>query len=777
MFELKNIINVFRNNKLKFLLLFVLILFVIWIFTPINALDKDYSTVVVDKDNKILRVFLNKDEQWYLPPEKNLEIPDKLKTSILYFEDKYFYYHLGINPISIFNSFIENLQKGYISRGGSTITMQVSRIINPQRRTYINKIKEIFNSIKLELKYSKNDILNMYINNAPYGGNIIGYRAASLYYYQKSPQELTWSEACTLAVLPNSPGIISPINNNQLLINKKNRLLRLLSDNNIINKEILDISLKEPVPNIINRTPFLAPHLSQMLKDKYPEQKIINTNISFQYQSDIEKIVKNYSKHLQNKGIKNISVVVSDTQSGKVETFIGSQDFFDIENKGEVNGVIAPRSTGSILKPFLYALAIDDGLVLPDTLIKDIPTYFGAFSPENADKKYNGLISMKESLIRSLNVPAVLTLNEYGVYDFYNFLKKSELTTLFRKSDEYGLTLILGGAEANLLEITSLYSSLGRLGKFTKLKLIPSEQVQEEKQLISKGSSNIILNVLKDLKRPDAEYYWQQYENQFKLAWKTGTSFGNRDAWAIGVNNKWTVGVWVGNFNGESNSNLAGATSAGSLMFDIFNYLPQKSRLNWFKKDFNDLEMIEICQDTGYKAGFNCDKKVLVDKPVNSKTLKICPYHKAIFVTNDNKNQVCSLCWEKDNYRKKNILLYTPDIIDYLRKRGNIISEIPPHKTNCPSIQSKNFVQIIYPINNAKIFLPRDIGGVTQKLNMKVSHLNENNKVYWYLDDKFLGVTQANHSRAIELKKGSHNLSVVDENGNKDSCYFLVEKK
>lgn len=768
----------YLKNKKKIILIIGLCLIIIWLIIPINSTNNDYSTVVLDRNNKILRVFLNKDEQWYLPPDKNLIIPDKLKTSILYFEDKYFYYHPGFNPISIFNSFIENIKKGYSSRGGSTITMQVARIINPQKRTYFNKLKEVFNSIKLELLYSKNEILNLYVNNAPYGGNIIGYRSAALYYYQKSPEELTWSEACTLAVLPNSPGIISPVSNNQLLINKKNRLLKLLNENNIIDTETYNLSIKEPVPYMINKTPFLAPHLAQMLKDKYKDQKIIKTNIVAEYQNDIEKIVKNYTRFLQTKGIKNISLLVANTQTGEVYTYIGSESFFDKNNKGEVNGVIAPRSTGSILKPFLYALNIDQGLIVPYTMIKDVPTYFGAFSPENADKKYNGLISAKEALTRSLNVPAVLLLNQYGVYDFYNFLKRAGLSTLFRDSDEYGLTLVLGGAEANLFEITSLYSSLGRYGKFNKLKLIPSDNANnKEEQLISKGASYLILDTLKNLKRPDADYYWQQYENQFRVAWKTGTSFGNRDAWAVGVNPQWTVGVWVGNFNGESNTNLAGATSAGSLMFDVFNYLPKNKKQGWFKTPYTDLESIEICKDTGYKAGLSCNKKILIERPVRAKNLKICPYHKTIFVTEDHKHQVCSLCWANENYKKENLLFYSPDIIQFMRERGNVINDIPPHKESCPSIHADNQIKIIYPTNNAKIFLPRDIGGVTQKLNLKVAHVNENKTIYWYLDDKFIGTTQKNNSKAIETIKGKHFLSTVDEDGNKDSCNFIIETK
>ncbi len=762
----------------KFYFMITIFILVSWLLIPIKTEIKDYSTVVTDKNNKILRVFLNKDEQWFLPPDKNLKVPDKLKISIINFEDKYFYYHLGFNPVSIFNSFYENIQKGYKARGGSTITMQVIRLLNPQRRTYFNKFKEIFNAIKIEITHSKNDILNLYINNAPYGGNIIGYRSATLYYYQKLPEQLTWSESATLAVLPNSPGIISPVNNNQLLIDKKNRLLTLLKNKNIIDDETYNISIKEPVPNMINKTPFLAPHLSQMLKNKYKDENIIKTNIISEYQEDIEKIVKNYTRFLKSRGIKNISVLVADTKTSEVITYIGSQDFFDKSSKGEVNGVIAPRSTGSILKPFLYSLAIDDGIILPETLIKDIPTYFGAFSPENSDKKYSGLISAKEALTRSLNVPATLLLNQYGVYDFYNFLKKAGLSTLFRKSDDYGLTLILGGAEGNLFEITSLYRGLADNGNFKKLKLTPFDEIEykqnNQKPLISKGSAYLTLNMLKELKRPDSEYYWQQYERQFKVAWKTGTSFGNRDAWAVGVNPSFTVGIWAGNFSGESNSNLKGATSAGSLMFDIFNYLPKNKGKTWFKEPYEDLEMIEICKETGFKAGLSCNHKHLVEVPIKAKNLKICPYHKSIFVSNDNKTQVCSLCWENGNYKKVSMPFYSPDIVQFLRQRGNIINDIPPHKESCPSIHSQNQIKIIYPTEGAKIFLPKDIGGINQKLNLKAAHINSKNKIYWYIDDKFLGLTKNNHSKSIELLKGNHNLSIVDQNGNKDSCSFSV---
>lgn len=776
---IKSIKNFRKDIKYYFISSVLLIILVFIVIPEPLFVKSDYSTVILDENNKILRIFLNKDEQWYFPPDKTIEVPEKLETAIISFEDRYFYYHPGINPVSIINAFISNLSEGRIVRGGSTITMQLVRISSPQKRNYFNKIREIFKAIKVEIWYSKKDILRMYVDNAPYGGNIIGYQAASLKYFKKKPEHLTWSEACTLAVLPNSPGIITPVKKNKLLVNKRNFLLKILFEQKVINSETYKLSLLEPVPQNIAYVEPAAPHLSQILKNRLSEKsKIIRSSIIKELQLDIEGIVKNHIKYLNTKGIKNGSVLVADTETGKIRAYVGSQDFFDKKNNGEVDGVISPRSTGSVLKPFLYALCIDEGYILPQTKIKDVPTFFGSFSPENSDKKYNGIISADEALIRSLNVPAVRLLDLYGVYNFYSFLKEAGITSLFRKPDDYGLTLIIGGAETSLYQLAMLYRGIGNYGKFSSLTIVQDEnQDLAEKQLISPGASYLVLNILKDLKRPDTEYYWQQYENQFKIAWKTGTSFGNRDAWAVGVSPQWTVAVWIGNFTGEGNPNLAGAISAGSLMFDIFNYLPRDKTKLWFEKPYEFLKLTEICRDTGYRAGEFCPAKKMVEIPVNMKPLKICPFHKNIFVAADEKIQVCSLCWKPGNYKKKYVLNFSPDIVQYLRERGQNIFELPPHNPNCTGFKSRKTLQIIYPEPKAKIFLPRDIDGKLQKLNIKLAHNKKKSIVYWYIDNKYYGSTKDLHSKSFTLDKGVHTLEVIDETGFREKREFFIDLK
>jgi len=773
----KKILN--KNYIKVFTILFLLMTF-IYIFYPYNPFKNvDYSIMVLDEKGKILSGFLNKDEQWIFPSDKNLKIPDKLKKSVLLFEDKYFYYHFGINPFSIARAFVQNISHKRVMSGASTLTMQVVRLSNPKKRTYFNKFIEIFEAIKLEIAYSKDDIFRMYLNHAPYGGNILGYQAASILYYQKIPEELTWSEATTLAVLPNSPSLISPLYNREYLIKKRNNLLTLLLNKNVIDKETYELSIKEPIPSSIQKFNMEARHLSQSLKSKYGStKKIIKTTIISEYQKNIEELAKNHAKYLEYKGIKNLSALVIETETRKVRAYLGSQNFYDKKNNGEVDGVFASRSTGSILKPFLYALSIDEGLILPQSLITDTPTYFGVYAPENADQKFSGIVTAKEALIRSLNIPAALLLNNYGIFQFYEFLKKAGMTTLFRNSDDYGLTLILGGAEGNLYDIASLYCGLGNYGKFAPLKILADDKDDTQtKTLISEGSSYLTLEMLKELKRPSSEYYWEQFENQYKLAWKTGTSYGQRDAWAVGVSPEWVIAVWVGNFTGETNNNLTGAVSAGLFMFDIFNYLPKNPNKHWFTKPYDNLKRVKICAATGFLASPNCKKVIKALSPMTMKTLKMCPYHKSIYVTNDEKFQVNSLCWESGNYKKVSKLIYPPDVSNYLVLRGQPVDTIPPYKEGCEDSTNKNAIKIIYPKQNSQVWIPRDLDEKLQKVTVRAVHTNKSKKIYWYLDDMFLGETKEKHVKAIVTKKGWHYLEVVDEDGNRDKIKFFVDIK
>jgi len=756
-----------------------LLIFYLLIPLPSPLFPTDYSTVILDQNGKILRVFLTQNEQWCLPPDKNRKIPEKLEKAVLASEDRYFYYHPGVNPIAVVRALYQNISSGRTVSGASTITMQVARLMAPKERSYGNKLLEILQAFKIELRYSKREILQSYLDHAPYGGNVVGYQAASLRYFQKMADALTWGEAAVLAVLPNAPGMISPDMNRQALQTKRDRLLNKLKEKDIITEETCRLSLLEPLPE--GSIPFqsLAPHLGQYLKDHSPEKGgVIRTTILAEHQQSIEEMVRRHLNYLQYQGINNAAVLVAETASGKVRAYLGSQDFFDFATQGQVDGVRSPRSSGSLLKPFLYALCMDEGIVLPETLLKDVPSFYGSFSPSNADEKYSGIVTAKEALIRSLNVPAVRLLYTHGVEPFYLFLKSTDMSTLFRTADDYGLPLILGGAEVTPWDMAMLFRGLGNGGRFGELTINnEGEQGKDQTALISPMACYLTLNMLRELKRPGAEYYWEQYQNQWPLAWKTGTSYGQRDAWAVGVSPRWTIAVWVGNFDGKGNANLSGVRCAGPLLFEIFNYLPKDPQNPWFAKPGQDAVPVEICRETGFLAGSTCPNPILTEAPRYTKPLRLCPFHERIYVSEDETQQVCSLCWEPGHYKSLQLLIYPPDVVQYLRASGQLINDIPPHNPACPVQTERLALQILYPQEDARLWVPRDFGGTLQKVTMRVAHREKQRVIFWYLDDHYLGDTTNRHEKAVDLTKGWHVLEVVDETGYRDRKRFYVDMR
>lgn len=738
-----------------------------------------YSKVIRDEHGKNLRIFLSSEDQWCFPPEDSVKIPEKLKTAVLSFEDNYFRWHPGINPVSVFKAARLNLKRGKIVSGASTITMQVARIRGRNRRSYGNKILEMLEALRIELHFSKKSVLKLYLDHAPYGSNIIGYRAASARYFRKTPNELSWAEASLLAVLPNAPSMVSPLSNPQELKKKRNRLLKRLYKKKLIDSLSYQLSVAEPIPQREYPFEVIAGHLTQKLKSQNPSEPVVTTTIDYRIQKHLEERIRLYSFSLRQQGIKNVAALVVETQTGKVKAYIGSQDFFDHDGLGQVDGVMARRSSGSILKPFLYALSMDEGIILPQTQVIDIPSYFDAFTPNNADEKYNGAIPSKEALVRSLNIPAVRLLNTYGVNRFYSFLKHAGVSTLFRPPDDYGLPLILGGSEVTVWDMAALYRGLGSRGKFSPNYYLLKDSAKynnEQRDLISSGACFLTLEMLKELKRPGSEYYWEQYQNQKPIAWKTGTSYGHKDAWAIGVSPQWTIAVWVGNFDAESNLNLAGASSAGPLLFGIFNYLPSDQHKKWFEKIEMDFKHVEICKETGFLASSECGDKIMTDAPVYMLPLRQCPFHKKVFLDKDENYTVCSYCW-KEGYHEKSILEYPADIAFYLKLRGQPVITAPYHNPACDKIAGTDPLKILYPIDSAHIWIPRDFDGNYQKVIANLAHQHPEKKVFWYLDGNYLGTSAGKHNKAIEIKTGWHQLSVTDEDGHTSKIRFFGREK
>lgn len=715
-------------------------------------IENRYSQVVVDNRGKIIGAYLNQDEQWQVKGDG--KIPSRLELAVLTFEDREFYNHNGINYLAILRAIKTNIfQKKRI--GASTITMQVAKLYKNRNRNYINKVLEIIEAKKIENNIGKEEILKLYLNNAPYGGNIIGYRTASLLYFKKEPVNLTWAEGALLAILPNSPGMMNVEKNREILLKKRNTLLKTMYDTNIISQSQYKLSLNERLPDKRYYFDLLAPHLTRRLKDEYSKEKIINSTIDSEIQKKVDKIVKNYSELIQNKGIKNAAAIVIDNYNGEVKAYIGSQDFYDFEKNGQVDGIISFRSTGSVLKPFLYALSIDDGLIAPQSKLLDIPLYFSNFSPQNANKKYTGLVEAQEALKRSLNIPFVNLLNEYGQDRFFYFLKS---VSNFKDNDfsRYGLSLILGTKEMSIENIAQLYYGLANYGNFKNIKYIKNDLEEKNRQLITRGAAYLTINDLSKVQRYGIQNLYTGRDN---ISWKTGTSYGQRDGWAAGISPKWTVVVWCGNFTGEGNANISGIRTAGVLLFNIFKSLPKDNGI--FIKPENDIKKIKIDNQTGYRIKYDVPTRE-IDYPKDAKPLKLSPYYKKIFI-NENGKLIDSR--DKNFYKstEKIIVSYPVELFNYLVKENMNIFNI-----------SEKTIKFIYPLNGLKIKVPRDFDG-KKKVIVKISNPNNYN-IFWYLNGEYIG-QGLDTERSFSFLPGEQIISIIGENGETSQIKFEVTER
>jgi penicillin-binding protein 1C len=760
----------FKNVDLRWLAAIMMLsaTFLYLIIPPSSPLfEEDYSVIVKAENGSLLHAYLSKGEQWHFPPGNN-KPPDKLIKAVITFEDENFYRHSGIDFKAIVRAIVQNIRYRKIHSGASTIPMQVARMKGRNKRSWINKLRETIFAAKLDLHFSKEELLTLYLDHAPYGGNVVGYSTASLMYFGKEANSLTWSEAATLAVLPNAPGLIFPSSASFALKEKRDMLLKKMLEKEIINDQTYQLAKLETVPDRVIRFESKAPHLARRLRNEYPGEWILATTIDERIQENCIKIAERYSDKYAAYDIHNMAILVAETKTGAIKAYLGSPDFFDTSHGGQVDGVLASRSSGSILKPFLYALSFDEGLIMPGSFIRDLPTYFEGFSPRNASREYQGVVTASDALIQSLNIPAVRLLNSYGVFQFYSFLKAAGVSTLFRSADEYGLPLVLGGAEVNMWEMVMLYRGLANGGVYSVNYLLAGETDNRSDRLTSAGSCFLTLEILKDLKRPESEYFWKSFSGSRNFAWKTGTSFGHKDAWAIGVNPEYTIAVWVGNFNGDSNRNLSGAATAGPIMFDILQALPQDENMKWFGTNVSDFKQQVICSLSGFRATDSCPETETIDVPSGMKPLKSCDYHQTRYFSADGLYQCCSRCWNTLGSIEKQVTVYPPDIAFYLREKGQYIGNLVSHYPHCPAYKSEGAVKIIYPDTGARLFLPRDFDGRMQSVICRAGHNGIGHNVYWYLDDQYIGTTEGDHKMTVIFNEGWNTLKVIDVNGSED---------
>lgn len=766
-----------RVNLKRWWKLLVCFLLGLWLLWPVILPDDPLSTVLLDREGRLLEARLAADGQWRFPGID--QVPEKMEKAILTFEDRWFYWHPGFNPISLVQAFRSNRRAGRIVRGGSTISMQLIRLIRKgQPRTYREKIIEWAAAIRLTVQYRKSTVLREYLSRAPFGGNVVGLDAASWRYFHKDPRLLSWGEAATLAVLPNDPALIHPGRNRDLLRAKRDRLLDLMSAEGYLNPADVQLAKSEPLPFRPSPLPRRAPELMTSLGTK--EARLIQTTIQGDLQDAVRSRMEIYQERMTGNGVYNMAVLVASNELHQVLAYAGNNPMA-FQHQGDVDMIPARRSPGSTLKPLLYASALDEGLIWPGSILADIPTQYGSYRPENYNRQYEGVVPAEEAIASSLNVPMVRLLNQYGTDAFLQQLHQFGLSTLDRPADHYGLSLILGGGEVSLWDLVEIYAaSADKLDKGhpspEKVEGLHIQLDQEtEPSRIQVPGIGAIWHMMQAMTlpdRPEGMENWAYFESPRQVAWKTGTSFGFKDAWAIGVTPEYTVGVWVGNADGTPRPDLVGYKAAAPLLFAIFDLLPPTS---WFHPPFDDLEYQEVCSFSGNPPSLFCpiDTQLILSRRQRP---AVCTVHRDILVDPHTNFRVNSSCAMPDQCQHLVVEVLPPLQEHYYRLHHPEYRGLPDLAPGCMERQDFNPLQWIYPAESTRIVIPVDLNGRRQAVLLQATHRDPSATVYWHCDNQYLGMTRGHHAWMTEITSGPHMLTIMDDEGNRASQMIEVQK-
>jgi penicillin-binding protein 1C len=674
-------------------------------------------------------------------------------------------------------------------RGGSTLTQQVIRMARKnQKRSYGEKLIEIFMATRLEAGFSKKDILNFYASNAPFGGNVVGLETAAWRYFGIPASQLSWGQSAALAVLPNAPSLIFPGRNEALLLAKRNKLLLKLFQKKIIDQITYELAIEERLPGKPMPLPQVASHLLDKAKKEHSGERI-TTTINYSLQRNVNTLVKEHHNLLKQNEIKNLAVLLLDVNTREILAYVGNAPTSK-ENNNYVDIITRNRSTGSILKPFLYASALDGGELLPNSLVVDIPTVVNGYNPQNFNKKYNGAVPASEALSRSLNVPAVRMLRQYGLQRFHNRLQEMNFNAINKPANHYGLSLILGGAESSLWEVTKAYAGMASTLNYFNASsseyrdtefLEPSYvmdsmndfgNISDTPPVFNAGSIHETFKALQSVNRPQGEENWQYFSNSQPIAWKTGTSFGFKDAWAVGVTSQYAIGIWVGNADGEGRPGLTGVTAAAPVLFDVLSLLP---KTKWFDTPYDELIEADICEKSGHLASVHCNKTATEFIPKHGTRTNACTYHQKVFLTANGNERVNSSCYELGEMKQKNWFALPPVQEYYYANLHPEYKPLPPFKQDCLR-DGEDLMELIFPKRNESILLAKDFDRQINEVIFKLAHRSPETKVYWYLDQIFLGTTETFHELTVSPLPGEYILTVVDQKGNEVKQKVVIDK-
>jgi penicillin-binding protein 1C len=730
-----------------------------------------YARTLVARDGTLLAAFLSPDDKWRMHTPQAAVSP-LLVEVILDKEDRAFYWHPGINPLAVGRALWQNLTTGRRVSGASTLSMQCVRMLHPKPRTWRSKLLEALHALQLEWHHSKADILMLYLNHVPYGGNVEGVQAASLRFFGKAPTALSLAECVTLAMVPNSPRKLALRPGNRQLLAARNDWLQRLTARARFPQQWLAAAQDEPLGVQLHPMPRLAPHLARRLHATGGTTDWnIATTVDAGVQRQVQQLVAHYAGRIRLQGITQVAALVVDNRDRSVLAYVGSADFDERTFSGQVDGVAAVRSPGSTLKPLAYAMAIDAGHLTPKTIVADVETYMGAYRPENYDRRFHGPVSVEYALAQSLNIPAVKVLQQLGPDVFVQALAGAGFRQVEQDAHKLGISVILGGCGATLEELVGLYVAFANGGWWVPLRYTATERPAEPKRILSREASYLTLRMLTQLVRPDLPASWQNTSRLPRIAWKTGTSYGRRDAWAVGVSGRFTIGVWVGNFDGTGNPALNGADMATPLLFELFSSLSPGEQLDWLRRPLS-LATRKVCTRTGLPPGPQCPSTLTDDYLPGVSLSATCTCRKACWVDADGRWQYLPNCLPPQGARQQVYDHFAPEVLAWYRAQAVPVQAPPPLHASCTRAPAQDGLTITSPAEGASYLIDRKR---PRKLSLEAHVPADAQKLYWFANGQFLGSVPPGQPLFWQPQAGPLLLEAQDDRGRRAQVRCTVE--
>ncbi|QJT08126.1 penicillin-binding protein 1C [Oceanidesulfovibrio marinus] len=762
---------------------------------PDRALRADPAVMVRARDGTPMRIFLPEDGRRRFPLALQ-DVSPVFQKVIIASEDRYFRYHPGVNPFSILRAALQNLQADGVVSGGSTITMQLARLAEPKSRSIKGKIVEAFRALQLEYGLSKDEILKLYLNNTPYGGNVVGVGAAAYTYFGKSAGALSLGEAALLAVLPRSPQAYDPIAHPKAAQAARDRLLDTLEERGVFPPDRVALAKVQPLPTRLTPPPMIAPHASRMAYEQLKRSALarspklsvwdVTTTIDPAFQNQALTAMRRRLTSLRLAGLENAAVVVLDRKTREIRALVGTHDFFDTARHGPINAALAMRSPGSTLKPFLYGLAFDEGIAVPESMVLDIPTDYSGYVATNYDDRYRGPVTVRQALVHSLNAPAVRMLAKAGLPRFHRLLRQGGLELRYGPG-HYGLPLALGACESSLVQLTTLYAALADEGVWQSARLLadqsePLEINRKETsiqndgsvRLLSRESAYLVRSILEEVPRRDLPTAWAMTLDAPEVAWKTGTSFGHRDAWAIGFSAHYVVGVWTGNLDGRAAKGISGARHAGPLLFDVLRAVEEPGA-PLPMPDNLALDTVEVCTEDRELPNPFTPRTMAITVIAGRTKLKRSTLHQRIFVNPDTELRVEGRCLATIKAEPRVVRTPPEELIAWELSRGIPVQTAPPLSPECSAVPATGGPAIVSPSATTPYVLRSDAPDEFQRIPLVARTDGGDSNLYWFQDGALVAQGGVAENLFLAARKGEHRIVVQDSQGRSDSLTFTVE--